>query len=317
MLFVNGEFVIVPGAEVPWDDFVLNHPAGSIALDGYVPGKSDFEPVGPYATLDHHKDVGRFSTASTAQQLLICLRNGLRQSFHDEHGNFTATAFANHADEDIFVAKYLLDHADELSGPVTTDQLPLEHFVHVAGVMDATAGAYPYPVDFDDMQIMAWIFEEYNVARLEKLFYLPENKHSAALHYELTAIATGKIALHLAGRGERRELDTRHNKTIGGEGWHIVEKIGAHARIGAFADGVDAYLMSEPSAENDGRWHHVVGRRSPFVPFPVPELTAHMNTLEPGWGGATNVAGSPRPDGSIFDPVAVQHEFNSVIAAKR
>src|SRR6476646_2492513 len=61
-----------PGAEsLSWAEFCKTHPPYSVALDGYVRGKSRYDGQGPWLNLDHHEDIDRLSTRATCSHVWL------------------------------------------------------------------------------------------------------------------------------------------------------------------------------------------------------------------------------------------------------
>ena len=88
---------VEPGRVYSWDEFRLEKPPFSIALDGVVgePTKRDY--FGPYANFDHHLGVDRTSTRSTSEQVYIEINLGLFEQFR-KNGIPYANVFVNDPD---------------------------------------------------------------------------------------------------------------------------------------------------------------------------------------------------------------------------
>ena len=121
----------------------------------------------------------------------------------------------------------------------------------------------------------------------------------------------GRIGRHITGQGQEIPLDIRYEHLHSGKGWAMVKEIGAQARQGMFAAGIQAYISVRQIGPNN--WTYVVGRMSPFVPFDCNRIYARMNVAEKGdgirgeppvgeWGGSDIIGGSPRINGSRLSP---------------
>ena len=144
-----------PGqAPMGWQKFCETHPYYSIALDGYVRGRSRYDATGPWLTLDHHEDVERLSARATCSQMFLSLRQGLFEAFRNDQGPY-ARVFANDCDEDVCLSWYLLQNPVAACLP---SNRRLERLVHAADWLDTTAGALVHPLDDTLMSELAWIF---------------------------------------------------------------------------------------------------------------------------------------------------------------
>lgn len=293
------ELCIRPGAEpVSWSDFRRIHPAGSIALEGYVRSSSQFDPRGPWLNFDHHADVDRLSSRATCSQVLLAIRQGLfdRTSLL---GRWKLQVFVNDCDEDVCLSWYLLTHAHV--GRQQVDAL--DRLVQAVDLLDTTAGACLHPPDVNLQRQIAWIFEPYRFARLRGSL----DSASAAGHRSIIDAVGQRIDAYLDGSGGTSLLDLRYEQIFAGKGWAMVSEIGAQARLGIARNGIRAYVSVRERP--DGRWSYSLGRTSPFVPFDVPRIVAALNAAEyPGqgtWGGGNLIAGSPRKKGSQLSPTQV------------
>lgn len=293
------ELCIRPGAEpVSWNDFRRSHPAGSIALDGYVRGSSQFDPRGPWLNFDHHADVDRLSSRATCSQVLLAIRQGLleRKSLL---GRWKLQVFVNDCDEDVCLSWYLLTHP-HICG---RNEGALDRLVQAVDLLDTTAGACLHPPEENLLRQIAWIFEPYRFARLGGSL----DSAPAAGHRSIIDAVGRRIAAHLDGSGGTSLLDLRYERIFAGKGWAMVAEIGAQARLGMVRNGIRAYVSVRERP--DGRWSYSLGRTSPFVPFDVPRIVAELNEVEyPGqgnWGGGNLIAGSPRKKGSQLSPTQV------------
>lgn len=321
---MSAELVVRPGQEIPsWGDFVSTHDPYAVALDGYVIAPPDFVHTaeGPYANFDHHSGVPRLATLSTAQQVLRAIRLGLVEAYTDPtDGEFKMTTYVNDSDQDVSLAHYLLMNAPDIASQrYKQDAAPIRNLVEMAGDLDATAGAYPYPTGVKLMRELGWIFRPYTSARNEGAL----RSLDPAVHRQVIMECSGRIALHLAGRGDEVRLDTRYEVIGGGESWDMITEIGPEGRIGAFSDGVKAYIIYKGQREN-GKHDYTVGRASEYVPFDVDGIVRGLNTIEQcppgaGWGcaGSGTVGGSPRIEGSSLDPDTLAARVNELIATQR
>ena len=97
------ELRIEPRVVLSWEQFQLEKPPFSIALDGYVNEGTRRNPSGPYANFDHHSHVDRISTRSTAEQVHMEINLGLFDTFRVKGKPF-ANLYVNDCDEDTTLA---------------------------------------------------------------------------------------------------------------------------------------------------------------------------------------------------------------------
>ncbi len=290
-----------------WDDFRATHPAGSIALDGYVGEGPKHDPNGPYDNLNHHEGVDRLATLSTAQQVLNKVKMGLDKAYTVD-GVFAPNVYVNDCDQDVCAAWYLLNNIDQ-----TRQSSPaLNRFINVAGTLDATAGAFPYDRDLRILGELAWVFEPYTLFRSSGEMAKKDNDQYRSVLEDVE----GRIQRHLIGRGESAKLDTRYDIVGGGKDWKMIQEQGKDGRVGALVDGIDAYVSVQEIGNE--RWRYTIGRRSEYIPFNVPALIDCLNSAENSeddkWGGATIIGGSPRVGGSKLSPTEVEKIINEYIA---
>jgi hypothetical protein len=243
---------------------------------------------------------------------LLAVRQGLFRCFRDEQGP-RATVYANDCDEDVCTSWYLLKHAHVAEQAVNP---LLNRLVAMEELLDATAGAYPFPADLPALAELAWIFEPYRRFRLSGEL---DQKQARAYAAVVTDVEL-RIERHLTGRGDRIPLDTRYERLGGGTEWALIRERGAQARTGVFADKIYAYVAMRERP--DGRFTYTVGRMSAFVHrFRVPAILAALNAAEgtsgspDRWGGGDTIGGSPRVSGSALPPAEVAKIVESVVTA--
>ncbi len=288
----------------------------AIALDGYVGTGPWFDPAGPRANFNHHEGVDRLATRATCAQVLMAIRQGLFDTFRDADGS-RATLHVNDCDEDVCVSVALLRNAHLVaaaSNPLVNRLVAMED------ALDTTAGAYPFPVDLPVLRELAWVFEPYRRARFTSM--LGRHRTPDALA-GIIADVEHRILRHVTGSGGVVErFDTRYyvdNMGVSTTGWKFVREVGPYARTAMFADGVRAFVATRETGGQTGNVY-TVGRMSPYVPFPVPEILDALNRAEFGadvpadcWGGSDMVGGSPRVAGSRLTQADVIVAVQSVV----
>lgn len=305
------ELHVEPRVVKSWEQFQREAPGGSLGLDGYVAGPPRFAPEGPHANLNHHEGVDRLATRSSAAQVLLMVKQGLFDAFRKDDAPF-ARVYVNDADQDTSLAVWLLRNQERISG-VRSEPL-LSRLVFCSDMMDATAGAYPFPPDSQIVRELGWIYEPYEQARLSGHLLVMSAGEMEGL---LDAVGA-RIDAYALGKGGTVALDTRYQVLHRGRGWAMVRELGAQARTRLFQDGLKAFVAVRDGP--DGAFVYSIGRMSPFVAFPLDELYEALNTAEgievddlDRWGGGNTIGGSPRQRGSRLDPEALAACIEAVL----
>ena len=273
-----------------WKEFCAETPAYSIALDGFVADGPKFDPKGPHINFNHHEKVDRMTTRATCSQVLVAIRQGLFDCF-----NQRALVWANDCDEDVCLAVFLLRHPHMVAQIMNPR---LNRLVSIEGLLDSTAGAYPFPKHLPALEELSWVFNPYRDFRLSGRI---EDK-DADEFAEIVDLVGGRISRYLKHTNGSLPLDTRYERIGGGEDWAMIREIGAQGRTGAFHDGIRAYMSVRDRP--DGNHTVTIGRMSIFVDFATWNICRLLNRLEgttrssDRWGGADNIIASPRIAGT-------------------
>jgi len=276
-------------------EFCQYAPPNSSALDGFVACGPRYDPMGPWWCFNHHEEVERLYTRATCTQIAMAIRSGMYQQLRDTRGNRRPIAFVNDCDQDVCTAVWCMDNPDataQIINPLLNRLLTIEDN------LDTTAGAYPYAPDMEIIQEMAWIFEPYTRFRASGGISCRNASDFRGVIEDVYA----RIGQYMVGRCQRIELDTHYRTIFAGRGWSAIEELGLHGRTGAYHDGIKAYLSIKE--RTNGAHDVVVGRTSPFIPFPVASILARYNDIEADvdrrWGGSDMIGGSNRANGTML-----------------
>jgi hypothetical protein len=288
-----------------WEDFRRTAPRFSIALDGYVSGGPRFDPGLVVANFNHHEEVDRLATRATCGQVLMTIRMGLFDTFRDGDGP-RAEVYVNDCDEDVCMSHFLLEHHFMVHGVINPG---INRLVNMVDMLDVTAGAYPFPLNYPIIQMMAWVFEPYRVLRSSGEI----DRKDADAYRRVIGEVGERIAAHAVGEGERIPLDSRYERIGGGNGWAMIREIGEYGRTGAYYDGAKAFVTVRD--RGDGRYVYAIGRMSPFIRFDIARIFDSLNEAEgivgsDRWGGGDTIGGSPRVSGSALPPTEVERIVN-------
>lgn len=305
---------VEPRKVITWEEFVSNAPEYSIALDGYVKGPPKFTRKGPYANFNHHEGVDRLSTSATCAQIYLAIKQGLFDTFKLK-GESEANVFVNDCDHDVCSSYFLLKHHERISG-IKSEPL-INKLINLVDMLDRTGGTYPVDPHSSAMMEHAWIFEPYTEARLVgRVPEMGENEMRNVIE-----VVSQRILDYSLGRGQKLELKTDYDILGSGKNWKLVAEKGSHSRTKMFADGIQAFVAVR---ENDGKTHYSIGKKSPYIDFPIEELYAYLNVVEgldPNsgqcWGGSDIIGGSPRETGSRLKPQELEKLINEFLEKRK
>ena len=293
-----------------WDEFCRSTGPYAIAVDGFVGEGPRYDPHGPRLNLNHHQGVDRLATRATCAQALIKVRMGLFfERFRDADGP-RADLYENDCDEDVCGTNLVLMHHD-LS--CSTSNPALNRLIGLIDALDTTAGAYPFVPDMTALRELAWIFQPFRLFRVSGGL----DRRRADDFQGITTDVMHRMMEYVTGRGKQIALDTRYTRIGGGPRWTMIREVGENGRVGAFGDGIKAYVVVRDRGGD--RFTYTIGRVSEFIPFPVPELLALLDAAEGDgarhWGGGDTIGGSPRATGSRLDPATVEGIINRYLVS--
>lgn len=299
-----------------WKEFREIAPAYSIALDGYVRGQPAFDPSGPHANFNHHEEVDRLSTRSTCAQVYVAIKQGLFETFRKQGAPY-AYLYVNQCDQDTALAVWLMQNFERIAS-VKNEPL-ISRLVAIEDFIDCTAGMYPLLPSMSIMQEQAWIFEPYIRAKEEARL---ATMKAGEMETVLEAILT-RISQYSLGRCGKIELDTRYEDLGGGPGWKMIKEVGQYGRIALLASGATGAFISVRKKDQE-TYQYTLGKRSPFIPFPIDQLYVHLDQIEgishPSadcWGGGNTCGGSPRMSGSRILPQELEKIVNDFIRGQK
>lgn len=278
-----------------WDRFLETKPPYSIALDGYVAEPPRISLDGPYANFDHHHGVSRLETRATCAQVRLAVQQGLFHLFDGYYGGPNAHVWVNDCDQDVCFAWAILKKPSFLENPRFLQLL------EIVDLRDTTGGFCPLPRDLQLAETLAWIFEDYQIARRSGVLAKREND----LFEALIKRAFWRIVKHIEGGSETVPVELgyriiEHRRS----GWSLVNEDSTDARMQMFKDGIRAFIVV--SERPDGLWHYSIGRASTYINFPIPWILDHLRRAERdpkhAWGGSEVIAGSHRVHGSSLAP---------------
>lgn len=289
-----------------WQEFVSTTPSGSIALDGVVRGGPAWSEESLHANFDHHEEVVREATMSTAMQVLFALKGGLMDRLPE------CRVYVNDVDQDTVFAYWLLFNHKKFSGvqshPVINRLLALNDR------WDITAGAFPMSLDDTLVRQHCWVFEPYTELRKSgRLSEADEREMRLCLD-----LCMARLTAAWLGSAQEKDLDVRYEILHADSRYKIINEIGGNeARYFLFSqDMLNGYVSLVATRKVDGRFVYTIGRKSRYVDFPVPVLLEALSKAEPTtapWGGSDIVGGSNREKGSGLHWEQVRQVIDAVL----
>jgi hypothetical protein len=286
-------------APLSWEEFCNRSQPYSVALDGYVNEGPRQDLIAPRVNFNHHEGVERDATRATCGQALMAMRMGFYRRFCNAKGPH-AFVWVNDCDEDVGSAWTVLNNPDVVCG---SSKPVLNRLIGMVDHLDSTAGAYPYDVTLQSYRNLNWSFHPYREFRTSRQIDRrdPDDFRRIILETESRLLA----CVH--GHGGEMDLDMSYKTLYKGPEWTLFKEEGHQGRIGAFRDGVSAYVIVWEREE--GGWAYTIGRISQFIPFDVPAIVAAFNETEGDssrqWGCGNTVGGSNRSNGSRLSPETV------------
>lgn len=287
---------------VAWEEFIRRYPTRSIALDGYVYGPPQWRSEGgqEHASLNHHESVDRYATRATCAQVLMAIRLGIfSEGFRDKSGDLDILVYANDCDEDVCLSMFLLSHYEMVKSPVN----PLiNRLVHMEDMLDATAGAYIYPVDGSILHEIAWIFQPYHTLRLNNGL----GRRNWQEFQMVVDDVDRRIMAYITGNGRTLSLATDYRIIEQYGKFAIIEEMGAQCRTKMYSDGITSFLAAKQRTADC--YDYKIGKMSPYIKLNIVEAIKRLNEAEgltdnpDQWGGGDTIGGSPRIAGSKLTP---------------
>lgn len=302
----------LPRQDMSWNTFLKSAPNRSIALDGVVKGGPNFNEATSHVNFDHHDNVVREATMSTAMQVFYAIKGGLMHLMVGSDGKVSVVIHINDTDQDTTLAVWYLMNYKKFEG---TQSIPaMSRLLELTNRLDITGGAFPMNLDDSLVGMHSWIFRPYT--ELRKSGGLA--RASAEVLLDNLEAMLHRLDRFVMNQAEEVELDIRHEVYYDSPIYKIYNEIGGNeVRYYLLSKGMDAYIC-EVATRPDGRKVYTVGRRSRYIRFPVPKLYAAFNAAEgfapgEGWNGSDIIGGSPRLTGSGLSWEQIRDITNEVL----
>ena len=286
---------VMPRVQMTWEEFLLNTPNNSIALDGMVLGGPRFEPLTNHINFDHHDGVVREATMSTAMQVYMAIKGGLMDALR-VNGSPQGHIYINDTDQDTALAVWLLYRYTLFEA---TQSIPhINRLLGITDRLDITGGAFPLNLSDKVVRQHAWVFQPYTDLRKSGMLAYADEM-MLRMNIEMVV---ARLDQFLMGNADENALDTRHEILYDSPVYKIVNEIGGNdARYYLYQHGMNAFI-GLVATRPDGRLVYTIGRRSQYIRFPIEILYDDYNAAEGrmrsnGWNGS-NIIGGCRNHGS-------------------
>ena len=284
----------------------------TIALDGAVQGP-EIDSANRRFSFDHHGHCLRFCTTATCQQVLDAILLGL-----DPSG---MTVLVNDIDADVVLSLWLLRHWDRW----TTNAMELERvrpIVAVVGLADAHGPSYPSPDPtllrcYHEVVLRPWRTAS-GAGYAMNLDFLTECVGELERWWQAGLPCTSDES----HQGSSARVAVQEH-----DDWALVVSEGEEHDLFStmkelYAAGHQRVVLAR--AGSRGRTHYTIGKKSDFVSsFSLEQIFEELNVKEvafggsPGWGGASSIGGSPRPQGSMLSVEQVVHVIQGRAHARK
>jgi len=303
------EMVFMPRVTVDRDVFLGTFPGYSAAIDGIVPGPSEFREAdpgvrdprlrGPKAIFDHHAGCVREATMCAAKQINRAMRYGLMEAFK-RCGHPYVIAYAKDPDDDVAWSMYQLRH------PTHIDRRRLKEVVELVDLLDTVNGFYPVRKRWRLLKMNVWVMEPYAEARMSGDL----RRMNAEQMRALMETIHGRMSKLMYGRHKESEPDDDYRPLERYGNFAVIEEAGRYARYKLAKEGVTSFLSISRGAK--GRYKYIIARKSPYI-VDRPILLDYdvLNALEgktkkgDTWGGSNLGGGSPEESDSRLRPEKV------------
>lgn len=287
--------LIEPRKVVSREEF-LQYPSYSIAIDGFVPDAPFTDTNGPRANFNHHENVVRLCTRSTAGQLHVSAKSGLFEELFSRDGKPYAFIYANDCDEDVCLTTWQAFHYERIKG--TNSSPLLTRLIGVSDLLDTTSGMYPVNGDYGILEELAWIYEPYKEQKMAGKIASASESDMRKIIFE----SWSRINQYLEGKGKRLALDTRYDILQQGEDWTIVKEIGSDARLELAKKQKGLYVLLRDVSSNG--YTYIIGKLSPFAKVDLLQFYSRINSIEGSqiWSGSDLVGGCGRDKKSQLAP---------------
>jgi hypothetical protein len=292
---------VEPHVVLSWKDFAKTKPPYSVALDGYVKDKTQRDITKKMANFDHHSNVDRLSTRSTAEQVYMEINLGLFDAFRKD-GKPKMEIYVNDCDEDTILSIWLLLHHDRVKNHA---EPLINKLVFCTDKLDCTGGLYPFG-EIPQLRKMAWIFEPYRKARKGgRLSQMDSDEMRSIIESCMM-----RISQYSQGNSEECSMDISYQILGGGPDWKLVSESSNFARMVMFSVGINAIV----SIIEEGRY--VVAKKSMWINFPIETIFSELNKIEGKevWGGSNTIGGSLREFPSKLSSQELESAINQIIS---
>jgi hypothetical protein len=312
------ELIMRPGQpSISWKEFIGKAGSYSIAVDGYVHGKTRTLRRRKISNFDHHAHSNPITVRATCGQIYWVILNDFYEIYSDADGRPRAKIYANHNDPDVAMSYALIKHGYRRE---FLHNRWLHKLVTREDLIDSIAGANPFRDQVS--RRLAWVFNPYSDFRSRGM---PDKEQKDPDEWlQVIYDIEERIIGYINGNAGEIKLDLSYKTFCKHNQFIVANEIGAHAKTGIFQDGYKIYVLFRERP--DGRYGYVIGMFSMMHScLNLRVLAKQLNAIEvfvdekktDTWGGGNHVIGSGRLHGSAITPDVVANMVLKTLDRKK
>lgn len=285
--------------------FLDDAPSHSIALDWYVFGAPKSDLWTKHFNFNHHEELYRLMTRSTASQVHMAVKMGLMDCLKLDNTPYV-NMYVNDPDQDSCLAVRLLYNYERYRK--NKSEPLINKMIDIQDKLDTTAWLYPFDGETRTIMKLNWVFEPYTNAKIAWLL----SSMDAHTMKELIEMVCNRITEYTLGNAELLESKDDYQIIWWAKDWKMIIEHWIYARNKLSADNVTAFVSY--FGERGGKYYYSIGKKSEFVDFPIEELYHCLNTIEwcEAWGGSGTIGGC-RNLGSMLSPKELELCINAFL----
>ncbi len=183
-----------------------------------------------------------------------------------------ANIYVNDPDQDSALAAWMLLNWPRIVK--NKNEPAISALIAIQDKLDTTAGLYPMDLQSQKIQQLNRVFAPYTDARQTGIL----KDMSAQTMHDLIMTMGERIEKYTQGNAEEIPSDTRYAVLGGGHERLLIQEFGNNSRNQLALDRVDTFVSF--LYEGDGKFYYSIGKRSPFIQFPLEQLYTYLNDLE-------------------------------------
>ncbi len=307
----DATIVFVPNVSLLWDNFKKMMPKGSIALDGFVKGKTiilDSENSN-YLNFDHHEGNRNLIKCTCSQVFFFITTNLFKERF--SQNNLSPTSYINHLDGDSVLSSYLVANYKKYEQD-TNKNFPIKEIIDIEDSIDRSGGIYKGDLNNKYFLNLNWCLEP-----LEK--DIPNDQKILEVFKRFEDFENGK-AKELKPNYNFKFINQEYKNISESDYFHFITKESPFTRSYLYNQkSKDAFISLKEihKLNNDTFYTYSIGKLRENSKFPIKDLINVFNKAEKyfqknkisennQWGANNIIGGSPYKTHSKIPPLALK-----------